>query len=119
MKPITIAVAVLALSAVAVLAVPAVAAPAPQVVRVTERDYAIGLSPAPRAGRVTFVVRNAGRDGHDFWIRGGGQTAKSRVIGAGGTARVTITLKKGVRYTFWCGVGSHARKGMRGSFVAR
>jgi hypothetical protein len=119
MKTITAAAAFLALAAAGALALPALAAPAPQVVRVVERDYSIGLSPPPRAGRVTFVIRNAGGDPHDFWLRGGGQTVKTRVIARGGTAKLTVTLKKGVRYQFWCGVGSHAKKGMRGSFVAR
>jgi hypothetical protein len=34
-------------------------------------------------------------------------------------ASLTANLKRGVRYRFWCGVGSHAEKGMRGTFVAR
>lgn len=119
MKTITLVAAALAVAVLAGFALPALAAPATQVVRVTERDYRIAISPAPRAGRVTFVIRNVGKDGHDFWIRGGGITKKSRLVGSGGTARLTVVLKKGVRYQFWCAVGSHAKKGMRGSFVAR
>ena len=107
------------LAIVAVLAVPALAAPTAQTVRVTERDYRITLSAPPRAGTVIFVIRNVGGDTHDLWLRGGGRTVKSRAITPGGTARLTATLRKGVRYQFWCGVGSHARKGMSGSFVAR
>ena len=34
-------------------------------------------------------------------------------------ASLTATLRKGVRYSFWCAVGSHRSKGMSGSFVAR
>ena len=117
MTKILVPAALLALAAA--LALPALAAPAPQIVRVTERDYSIALSAPPRAGKVTFVVRNAGGDPHDFWVRGGGRTFKSRPLASGGTARLTVSLKKGVRYQFWCGVGSHAKKGMRGSFVAR
>ena len=108
-----------ALAAAAVLALPALASSNAQTVRVTESEYRIGLSARPKAGTVTFVVRNAGDDGHDFWVRGGARTWKSRVLGEGGTARLTASLKRGVRYQFWCGVGSHAEKGMRGSFVAR
>ena len=108
-----------ALLAATVLALPALAAPAAQVVRVTEREYKISLSAKPKAGTVTFVIRNAGGDEHDFWVRGGGKTWKSRVLDGGATARLTAKLKKGVRYQFWCGVGSHAKAGMRGSFVAR
>lgn len=116
---IKILTAVAGLAALATLALPALAAPPPQTIRVTERDYRIALSAPPKAGRATFVIQNVGPDPHDFWLRGGGTTVKSRVLARGGTARLTVTLKKGARYQFWCGVGSHAKKGMTGSFVAR
>jgi hypothetical protein len=101
------------------IALPALAAPSAQTIRVVERDYAISLAAKPRAGKATFVVRNTGEDAHDFWVRGGGRTWKTRVVAGGRTASLTAALKRGVRYRFWCGVGSHAEKGMRGSFVAR
>jgi hypothetical protein len=41
------------------------------------------------------------------------------MLGEGGNAVLTARLKRGVRYQYWCGVGGHAGKGMRGSFVAR
>jgi uncharacterized cupredoxin-like copper-binding protein len=119
MTKILIAGATLAATLVTVLAVPALAAPNAQTVRVTEREYSISLSARPKAGTVTFVVRNAGEDAHDFWLRGGGKTYKSRVLGGSATARLTAKLKKGVRYQFWCAVSDHADEGMRGSFVAR
>lgn len=101
------------------IAVPTLAAPNAQTVRVTEREYGIALSARPRAGAVTFVIRNVGDDAHDFWLRGGGRTWGTRVVGEGGTTRLAARLQRGVRYRFWCGVGSHASKGMSGSFVAR
>ena len=103
----------------AMLALPALAAPTAQTIRVIEREYSIALSAKPKAGATVFVVRNSGEDGHDFWLRGGGKTYRSRVLATGGAARLSVTLKKGVRYQYWCGVGSHASKGMRGTFVAR
>jgi uncharacterized cupredoxin-like copper-binding protein len=90
-----------------------------QTVRVTEVDYKIRLSAKPKPGTVKFVIRNAGDDGHDFWLKGGGKTWKTRVIGEAGSATLTAKLKNGVRYSFWCAVGSHRSKGMSGSFVAR
>jgi plastocyanin len=90
-----------------------------QTVRVTEVDYSIRLSAKPKPGAVKFVVRNVGDDGHDFWVKGGGKTWKTRVLGEGRTVSLTATLKKGVRYSYWCSVGSHRSKGMSGSFVAR
>ncbi len=114
-----IAAALAAIALTATIAASALAAPQAQRIQVTERDYRIALSARPTAGRVTFVVRNTGEDAHDFIVRGGGKTFRTRMIAPGGTARVTATLKRGVRYQFWCSVGSHAKKGMRGSFVAR
>jgi plastocyanin len=92
---------------------------AAQTVRVIEQSYSIRLSAKPKPGVVKFVVRNASDDGHDFWLRGGGKTWKTRVLGEARTASLTATLKKGVKYTYWCAVGSHRSKGMSGSFVAR
>ncbi len=90
-----------------------------QTVRVTEVEYSIRFSAKPKPGVVKFVVRNAGDDGHDFWLKGGGKTWKTRVIGGGRNVSLTATLKKGVRYTFWCAVSDHRQEGMSGSFVAR
>ena len=112
---------ILAASAIAMiaLAIPALGSSAAQTVRVNEVDGRISLSARPKAGVVKFVVRNNGDEGHDFWVRGGGKRWKTRVLGVGSSAAVTATLKKGVRYSYWCGVSDHAQEGMRGSFVAR
>jgi uncharacterized cupredoxin-like copper-binding protein len=90
-----------------------------QTVRVTEVSYSIRLSAKPKAGAVKFVVRNAGDDTHDFWVKGGGKTWKTRMLGEGRSSSLSATLKKGVRYSFWCAVGDHRSEGMSGSFVAR
>lgn len=112
---------ILAASALAMvaLAIPTLGSGAPQSVGVNEVDGRISLSTKPRSGVVKFVVRNRGDEGHDFWIRGGGKRWKTRVLGVGSSATVTAKLKKGVRYTYWCGVSDHASEGMRGSFIAR
>src|ERR671911_1806042 len=108
-----------AVTAAVSLAAVAQSATTAQTVRVTETDYSIRLSAKPRPGVVKFVVRNASDDGHDFWLRGGGKTLKTRVLGEGSTASLTARLKKGAKYTYWCAVSDHASEGMRGSFVAR
>jgi plastocyanin len=108
-----------AVAAAASLAAVAQSAPNAQTVRVTANSYSFKLAAKPKAGAVRFVIRNAAKgDGHDIWIRGGGKTWKSRPLGPNGTATVAATLRKGVKYSFWCSIGSHAKKGMRGSFVA-
>jgi hypothetical protein len=105
--------------AVIALAIPALGSSAAQTVRVNEVDGRISLSTRPRSGVVKFVVRNAGDEGHDFWLRGGGKRWKTRVLGVGSSATLTARLKKGARYSYWCGVSDHAEEGMRGSFIAR
>lgn len=115
----TLILATVSLAAAAALAIPVMAAPSAQTVRVNEASYRISLSAKPRAGVVKFVVRNASDDGHDFWLKGGGRTWKTRVLAEAGTASLTARLKKGVKYTYWCAVSDHASDGMRGSFVAR
>jgi plastocyanin len=90
-----------------------------QTVRVIEQSYSIRLSAKPKPGAVKFVIRNVSDDGHDFWLRGGGKTWKTRVIGETGAASLTATLRKGVKYSYWCAVGDHREEGMSGSFVAR
>jgi plastocyanin len=107
------------LVAAAALAIPVLAAPSAQTVRVNEASFRISLSAKPKAGTVKFVVRNASRDRHDFWLKGGGKTWKTRVLATSSTASVTAQLKKGVKYTYWCAVGGHRMAGMKGSFVAR
>ena len=118
MKLILLSLAATLLAAVSLAAV-AQSATTAQTVRVTEVDYSIRFSAKPKAGTVKFVVRNAGDDGHDFWLKGGGKTWKTRVLGLGNSVSLTAKLKKGVRYTFWCGVSDHREEGMTGSFVAR
>ncbi len=95
----------------------AFAAPAAQTVRVTETNYRITLSTRPRAGLVTFVIRNAANDEHDFRLRGGGISRKTPMLEPGQTARLSVRLKRGVRYQIWC--APHADEGMRLTFVAR
>ncbi len=115
----TTLIALAALAAAALVALPSLAAQNAQSIRVTETSYRISLSARPRAGVVRFVVRNVSEDGHDFWVRGGGRTFRTRGLGEGASTTLVANLRRGVRYQYWCGIGSHAEKGMRGSFVAR
>jgi hypothetical protein len=89
-------------------------AAAAQSIVVKETDYKIKLASKPKAGKVTFVVKNMGHDprGHDLWIKGGGKTAHTKVLKRGKSAKLTFTLKKGVRYKLWCAVDSHVKFGM-------
>ena len=79
------------------------------VVKVTEKEYSIKLSPAKvHSGKVTFDVKNAGKVTHNLTIQGGKHTPN---IGPGKTATLTVTLKKG-SYTLYCSIPGHRQLGM-------
>ena len=108
------------LAVAGVAAVTSQAAVKTQTVTVKEVDFKLKFSATPRAGRVKFVVKNtASGSKHDFWIRGGGKTAHTKVLALGKSTTLVVTLKKGVRYTTWCKVDSHAQLGMKKTFTAR
>jgi uncharacterized cupredoxin-like copper-binding protein len=65
-------------------------------------------------GKVTFKVTNKGHTQHDFKIAG----KKTKLLGPGKSATLTVTLKKGKKYTYICTVPGHAQLGMKGSFKA-
>lgn len=77
-----------------------------------------------KAGRVTFVVRNAGQAMHRFAVgraplpmKGAEPSpaaalARGRMLGSGATERVTVTLRPG-RYVLWCLVPGHYLAGQR------
>ena len=64
----------------------------------------------------TIVVLNgtssAGKTTHDLWIKGGGTTVHTKLLKPGQHVFLTTTLKKGVRYRFWCHFDAHAALGM-------
>jgi hypothetical protein len=98
----------------------ATGAPTAQTVRVTATpSESLVLSTRPKSGVVRFVVRNVSGDEHDFWLKGGGRTTHTALLSSGRSATVTMRLKRGVVYRFWCSVGDHAQEGMAGSFRAR
>ena len=79
------------------------------VVKVQESEYKISLSPAKVAhGTVELDVKNAGKIPHNITIQGGKATPD---INAGGTAKLTVTLKKG-SYTLYCSIPGHRQLGM-------
>ena len=82
---------------------------------VTESEFKIAL-PAEsglKAGNYTFAVKNAGKIGHDLAISGAGiaGTPKTALINAGGTSKLTVSLKAG-SYTLYCTVPGHKAAGM-------
>jgi uncharacterized cupredoxin-like copper-binding protein len=80
-------------------------------VKVTETEFKIAL-PSTRleAGRITFDVQNAGNLPHDLAVKG--MKEKTKLIPAGGSDRLTVTLKPGT-YELWCTVTGHEAAGMK------
>lgn len=83
-------------------------------VRVTEREYRITLSTSKlQAGKVTFVVHNAGRVSHELAVSGRGlRTVRTPLIRPGATRTLTVRLGGGT-FHLWCPVPGHAADGMK------
>ena len=118
MKRIASLVAVLAVAAVSVFTVVAYAgqnhATATTItVKATEFKFTLSKKSAPH-GKVTFKVTNKGHVKHDFKING----KKTPLISPGKSATLSVTLKKGKKYTYICTVPGHAAAGMKGTFKA-
>ena len=87
--------------------------PEPQATTVaaTETEFKIALpSTELKAGKITFDVKNDGKIEHDLAIKG--MKEKTKLIPAGGTAKLTVTLKPG-NYELWCTVPGHEAAGMK------
>ena len=83
---------------------------------VTARDFRFAIVPAQlKAGTQTFTVVNRGEATHDFKIG----TKKTRILNPGERQTITVTLRKGRRYTVLCTVPGHAALGMKKAMVAR
>ena len=85
-----------------------------QTVPVTESEFKITV-PAEKlaAGEFTFDVRNDGKIQHDLVVSGSGikGTAKTPLLNAGQSGKLTVTLAAGT-YTLYCSVPGHRAAGM-------
>ena len=66
-----------------------------------------------RRGVVVFRVKNVGKVGHDFEIKG----RKTRVFSAGQSATLRVTFLRKGHYPYKCTVPGHAAAGMKGVFT--
>jgi uncharacterized cupredoxin-like copper-binding protein len=109
--------AVLALAGAATAGVVAHASASKTTIRVTEREYKVGLSAktAP-AGVVRFQIKNTGKLTHELEIAGPGVTKKTPMIKPGKSAVLTVTLRAG-SYSLWCPVPGHAAHGMKAALT--
>jgi uncharacterized cupredoxin-like copper-binding protein len=89
----------------------------------SELGFKFSKSSALPAGTITFKVKNAGLGTHNFKICTSPVTtsAKNSCVGkatkmlkAGESATLTVTLTKSGKYEFLCAVPGHAAAGMKG-----
>ena len=89
-------------------------APAGHTVQVSETEFKITV-PAEQLppGSVTFAVKNVGKIQHDLVVSGPGVkgTAKTPLLNAGQSGKLTVTLAAGT-YTLYCSVAGHRAAGM-------
>jgi plastocyanin len=80
-------------------------------------DFAIDpANPKVQAGKVTFEVENDGSAPHALEIEGGGTEVKTEVLEGGQSATLEADLAAG-EYEWYCPVGDHAAKGMKGTLI--
>jgi uncharacterized cupredoxin-like copper-binding protein len=73
-----------------------------------------------KPGKATIVMTNPSGSGlkHAVEVEGKGIEKRSKVVGPGKTARVTVRLKAG-KYDFYCPVDGHKSAGMKGTIVVK
>lgn len=87
------------------------AKPAATKVPVSEVEFKITVGSTDlKAGEITFEVKNDGKIPHDLVIKG--TSDKTKLIPAGGTAELKVTLKAG-KYELYCTVPGHEAAGMK------
>jgi uncharacterized cupredoxin-like copper-binding protein len=80
-------------------------------VPVSEVEFKITVGSTDlKAGEITFEVKNDGKIPHDLAIKG--TSDKTKLIPAGGTAELKVTLKAG-KYELYCTVPGHEAAGMK------
>ena len=86
-------------------------------VHVRETDFAIDPPNVRirRPGTVRFRVGNAGRAPHALEIEGPEGEVETKVLQSGDSATLTADLSKPGRYKWYCPVGDHEQKGMKGT----
>ncbi|MFF5205781.1 plastocyanin/azurin family copper-binding protein [Streptosporangium sp. NPDC000396] len=81
-------------------------------VKVTEREFSIGLSKKSLSpGTYTFKIKNVGTVPHGLSVKGPGVDSTSSIVPGGKATELTVTLKKG-KYRLWCPVDKHRAMGM-------
>lgn len=81
-------------------------------VDVTLTDYHIDMPTSLKPGKTAFIVKNTGKQKHNFEVQGNGIEQKFLVnLGRNETKVLHVNLKRGT-YSVYCPVNGHRKKGM-------
>ncbi len=96
-----------------------VAAQEGQKVNVTMTEYKFDMPSTVKAGKTSFVIKNAGKKVHNFKIEGQGIDQKLSVNPKPGrTEMLEVVLKPGT-YAITCPVDFHTQKGMKTTLTVK
>jgi hypothetical protein len=95
------------------------AAPARVQVGADEFGYALSR-PSLKAGPAIVQLANYGEDEHDLRMRraGGTRTYRIRTVAPGDVGELEARLLPG-RFTLWCSLADHRKRGMTATLVVR
>lgn len=96
-------------------------APAPARVQAAAEEFRLTLSRSTiRSGPAVVELVNFGEDEHDLRLRrlGGTRTYGIRAVPPGGLGSLDARLAPG-RFTLWCSIADHARRGMTARLTVR
>ena len=89
---------------------------ATQTIAVSASEFKFVLLPKTgKKGTIVFSVRNNGKLGHDFKIKG----KKSATIGSGKRTTLRVAFTAAGRYPYLCTIPGHAQAGMKGTLVVK
>jgi uncharacterized cupredoxin-like copper-binding protein len=73
-----------------------------------------------KARRITLVMKNPSSSGteHGIAIAGNGLAKKGKIVAAGKTSKITVSVKPG-KYTYYCPVEGHRQLGMKGKLTVK
>jgi plastocyanin len=97
------------------------ASPAPARVQIIAREYSYTLSRLHvKAGEAILELDNFGEDPHDLRVQRAGSKRVARLgkVAPGKVADLTLHLPPG-RYSLWCSVADHRRKGMHATLIVK
>jgi uncharacterized cupredoxin-like copper-binding protein len=90
-----------------------------QTVNVTMTEYKFEMPTTAKAGKTTFVIKNAGKRVHNFQIKGEGISEKLPVNPKPQqTQTLQVELKPGT-YAITCPVDFHTQKGMKTTLTVK